>query len=654
MRVKQNRLLLSLLAIIFAISSCKKNDIIVNSNQLLEKQTIEQFTKVPKGSNPILQQIADKLKQKDNQNPFLANLSQRAGLPIWASSQIKKRTTNTAARGVDDDYTLVFVPLSIPNTQDVDGFLACKVSATDVDIDLFEDKYFANYGFGKPEGEIDAEEVAKKSMELEYEAFGHSDFKVIDKRLFAENVNGVSRKVFNVTLSEAIQTVQAQSRVIVVKNNHCTGHTGTGPNGHEGGDCDECDDCGAFEYTLIWYDSFFDWGGGVSGGFGGGGEGGGGSVPHDPIGWIYVPVIVHTMNNNPLPSIYNDITNKTYTYTPFVSSANELDFASINDNTLANTLKTTYQQLEEAFKNKPIDKYTYMPRDEFIQMLKDHPNLLPTIDPVTTLIKMGTNAAVDALMQTLIIRLTDPTVTSWSEAVGKIDKYQVGATAVSGLFTWKNTTTDKLILAGINGITAVISDLAQKGFISWEHTGVTFVMGFGASLVGNLAGDYLVSKFGSVSNFGKALVKIMGNKIPYKFVCNWLGGGLKTISKSFPSSTAFTGLVTAERKMDGWAAGKVAVIGRNMKDRVTPFANQLKTELGHPVETFKVPAGVHGEAAILAANKAWVQSLKEQGYTFYDVGLDPFYSSGLAIAGAEPDLSTGIFYAMEIFEIFGN
>lgn len=51
------------------------------------------------------------------------------------------------------------------------------------------------------------------------------------------------------------------------------------------------------------------------------------------------------------------------------------------------------------------------------------------------------------------------------------------------------------------------------------------------------------------------------------------------------------------------------------------------------------------DAENLANNKAWVKSLKELGYTFYDVGLDPQYTS-------IGNLAEGLFYAMELDEIF--
>ena len=248
MRLKQNRLLLTLLVIILVISSCKKNDTIVNPNQLSEKQIIEQFTTVPKGSNPILQRIADKLKQKENQTPFLSTLGQRAGLPIWTACDIKKRATNSVAKGVDNSYNIVFVPLAIPNTQNVDGFLACKVSTTSVEIIPFEDKDYALYGFGKPNGQVDAEEVVTQSIILEYKAFGHTKYRTGDSRLFnPPNHNGIPNEYGEVAISDDPITSDYS---ISVCHHHCTGCTG---------ECDQCNicvSCETFFFTCINWD---DW-----------------------------------------------------------------------------------------------------------------------------------------------------------------------------------------------------------------------------------------------------------------------------------------------------------------------------------------------------------------------------------------------------------
>lgn len=103
--------------------------------------------------------------------------------------------------------------------------------------------------------------------------------------------------------------------------------------------------------------------------------------------------------------------------------------------------------------------------------------------------------------------------------------------------------------------------------------------------------------------------------------------------------------------MKGFAENKVAVIRRSMDTRVNPFASNLSNELGVPVLTWTGFNSALSEAQNVANNRTWIKSLKEQGYTFYDIGLDPGYTSG-QLNGGIPDFTEGAFYAMELDEIF--
>lgn len=285
MKFTQYRLLLTFIAVTLAITGCKKNEIISNPNQQTDKQAIEQFTRVPKSLNPVLQKIADKLKEKDAQNPFIARVSSKAGLPLWSKAQFKsKHTNNAAAREMQSGEQTVLIPLSVPNSTEVDGFIAAVIDANnDVkSVSEFDKFNYFLLGFDKPTTVIDAEDVAMQILVLQKEVFGGSKFKIIDNKLFnSQDGSAAARKNFEMALSETPQNSPTSSRVVVVKHNHCTGHDGTGPNGHEGGDCDECDWCGSFSYDIIFFDSPFDWGGG--GGIGGGESGGGGWLPPPPV-----------------------------------------------------------------------------------------------------------------------------------------------------------------------------------------------------------------------------------------------------------------------------------------------------------------------------------------------------------------------------------
>ncbi len=275
-------------------TGCKKDDVSLNPNQLAEKQIIEKYTIVPKGLNPILQRVADKIKQDNDKTHFLDKLGRRSGVPIWNACKITvKSRSNAAAREESDNWTEVIIPISLPNSQKVDGFMVCFVNENNVDIiRTYEDQFYENYGFGKPDGEVDAEEIAKMSMELESDAFEHNKFQITDNRLFKPfDPNVVLTKPTQIIVINSPQTAQ---KVIIIKHSHCTGHTGTGSGGHEGGDCDECWDCVDYEYLCV--NNSWDAGGNNTGsGSSSGGSSGGSS---GSTGWSSIPPD-DTPNANP-------------------------------------------------------------------------------------------------------------------------------------------------------------------------------------------------------------------------------------------------------------------------------------------------------------------------------------------------------------------
>ena len=103
--------------------------------------------------------------------------------------------------------------------------------------------------------------------------------------------------------------------------------------------------------------------------------------------------------------------------------------------------------------------------------------------------------------------------------------------------------------------------------------------------------------------------------------------------------------------MKGWGTNKVAVIGRNSDDRVIPYGAMLSKELGFTVSTFAFDKNAgYTREQILALNQQWVNFLKSHGYTIYDIGLNPRYTSGAATGS--PNFDEDIFYKMELDNIF--
>ena len=288
MKFKQNQLLLITVTIILALSICKKNETIINPNQSTEKQIIEQFTKVPEGLDPKLNIVANKLKQLNEST--IISWGNRAGVPIWEKAEFKRKH-NSIAKVSDNDDEVVIIPLSQPNTQEIDGFLACNINVNNTNVNEFDKYTYANYGFYKPSTDVDAEDIVIKCLEFQNSIFGNTKFKILDNRLFnSQNTNSTPNKVFEISLSNEPQSSQTNSKIIITKHNHCIGHDGIGPNGHDGGDCDECDWCGLFSFDIILFDSPLDWGGGGNGG--GNGLGGGGNG-FSGGGWVPSPLEIH-------------------------------------------------------------------------------------------------------------------------------------------------------------------------------------------------------------------------------------------------------------------------------------------------------------------------------------------------------------------------
>ncbi|MCX6210689.1 MAG: hypothetical protein NTZ59_14600 [Bacteroidetes bacterium] len=129
--MKQTKLLLLLAVILSSVmGGCKKGvEDAPNKNTLTDSEIIEKYTTVPKGLDPALTKIANKIKEQNDTKPFIINLGNKVGLPLWDKAQIKpkKKNTNAAIETVGDDETItVIVPLSAPNTQEVDGFFSLR------------------------------------------------------------------------------------------------------------------------------------------------------------------------------------------------------------------------------------------------------------------------------------------------------------------------------------------------------------------------------------------------------------------------------------------------------------------------------------------------------------------------------------------------
>jgi len=258
-------------------------------------------------------------------------------------------------------------------------------------------------------------------------------------------------------------------------------------------------------------------------------------------------------------------------------------------------------------------------------------NPIKYVDPdgkcpiIAWIIKAGANAGADMLAQATMSYLFDSNVNSWDQAFDNVNWYQVGRSGAEGLIPWK-TPGGKLGRAAGTAILDVLVNAANNpnGYTG-EQAGIDFATGFIGDLAGGGIGE-LISKYGA-KNIANGLMNKLG--IDYGTVMKMLGGGIKSINKTING-------VKSTRMLQGWAKGKVAVIGRDMKGRVEKFAKGIGAEYWTGWDPNLT------DAENLVNNEAWIKGLKEQGYTIYDTGTGPISNQ------------KGQFYEMETREIFGD
>jgi RHS repeat-associated protein len=241
------------------------------------------------------------------------------------------------------------------------------------------------------------------------------------------------------------------------------------------------------------------------------------------------------------------------------------------------------------------------------------------------LIKAGAGAAADMLAQAGMDYLFNSNTTNWSQAFDNVNWWQVGRSGAEALIPFRTTGGRIGKAAGTATGDVLVNAMNNPSGYTAEQAGMDFLTGFIGDLAGGGMAD-LISKYGYKS-IANGLMNKLG--MDYGSVMKMMGGGAKSINKTING-------ITSTRMMQGWAKGKIAVIGRGMDNRVIPFAEGLGAEY------WKGWDGNLSEAQNLLNNQNWVQGLKDQGYTIYDIGTGPISNE------------KGAFYGMETKEIFGD
>ncbi|MCX6210690.1 MAG: hypothetical protein NTZ59_14605 [Bacteroidetes bacterium] len=106
-------------------------------------------------------------------------------------------------------------------------FLACEVSITTVTVAEFDKYNYEIYGFGKPDGQLDAEEILLICLQFQSTIFSSKIFDVVDSRLFEatnpSQINDLAKSVFmgEKEINTMPNGTTFTSRKIWVKRHYC-------------------------------------------------------------------------------------------------------------------------------------------------------------------------------------------------------------------------------------------------------------------------------------------------------------------------------------------------------------------------------------------------------------------------------------------------
>jgi hypothetical protein len=576
-----------------------------------------------------------------------------------SSSSGNVASLSTGSSSKQDSATNYIIPFVRDTQNYVNAAMFIKTDKGDTSISYLCDWQYSK--FRTPAQISQANDIAIFFMLFDRKVYGHQKFDVLDSALFRKNNKKaitISFKNTDSSNTNGFSTYTCTSYTITYY--HCPAPVGS-CNGYQG----ECDGC--FEYCRT-DDSFTicNWVASVSppgNDFGGGGtpppdNGSGSNIGGSGNNDVAVP----PSNNDGLrPGWKGTQSGGTGRIKKPVLLDLEYMYEELNgqiDNKeILNLYKLSFFSIEEMYYEKAISNvnrnlYSNLSSKEFIELIKLDSRIALTIDPITLLAKAGACGAADIIVQMFFARMLDDNITTWNQALQRVDWWQVGYTMATGVLPISN----KYIIAAIAGGGVALKDLTDNGFSGWERLGIKFVEGFMGGLIGTSLGGLVSEKFGTLSNLGKKLVTKFDGVIGYASICKWLGGGISNVSESLLTNK---GIIASSRKIIGWGGpDKVAVIGRYMEDRVIPYANKMgaayfdkNNPIAAPYFTQEVldnirdlnrdhgnnwPINVVLSSKLYKANQQFILDLKKMGYTFIDLG---------GPSGSD-------FYNMEIKEIF--
>jgi hypothetical protein len=182
---------LSILIIFCLVISCTKVNVSIPS--VYKEDLTDVFLKLPSNSPSVIRKIAAKIALQNSEQKFLNRIAHEDGIPLWVINPIKKR--NSAERNsllddanvimyVQNEDTIVIVPLIQPQQYNVHSFLNCKIRGDSVYISLFRGNMYSAYDNSTDLHSLTSNFIAYYIMHLDHLIFGYKYFLIRDHALF--------------------------------------------------------------------------------------------------------------------------------------------------------------------------------------------------------------------------------------------------------------------------------------------------------------------------------------------------------------------------------------------------------------------------------------------------------------------------------------
>lgn len=302
--------LLLIATLLISYTACRKADVHMPDEQL--ESSLQKFFTTSDTTLPLIKEISRNILKQNKEHHFLNSLIKRVGYPKWDNAIVSHAgslQTSRAEAGFTVSGTYVYIPFVKDSATIVNSALTIIIKGADTTYKMLYASQYKNYSFGQTGNSPSiAQNVAYLFLHFQKTVFGHTQFKITDKRLVKlQNPKGLKESIF-VKLKPAPGTNSQSATTRWISSTECW-DVWWDPDG----DADACDCSGneVFDHTecnTTWIfiaESVVPAGGSSSGSSGvptsggGGGSSSGGSTGNN---WSDDPCIVNGDTQAVLPA----------------------------------------------------------------------------------------------------------------------------------------------------------------------------------------------------------------------------------------------------------------------------------------------------------------------------------------------------------------